>query len=133
MPHICQVIDPSFFRATPDVEVHALNRLEWADAVFSSLENVMDELLLAASLPTLAVFARLTPTGPFISSSRTLVGLAPFDDVFFKGWSSSQVDNRVHGAGVIYLIVGNRGGVNGTRARMPINLILNGVGSHPGP
>ncbi len=90
----------------------------------------MDKLFLAASLPALAVLTRLAPTSPLVSSGRTLVGLAPFDDVFFERRSSGQIDNRVHRAGVVDLIVRNRGGIDGTRTGMAIDLVLNGVRRH---
>src|SRR6476661_642749 len=90
----------------------------------------MDELFLAASLPTLAVLTRLTPTASLVSSGWALIGLMPFDDVFLEGQPFIKIDDRVHRTGVVDLIVGNSRGIDGTRSRMPVDLILNGVRRH---
>src|SRR6267154_1050282 len=113
------MIEPALFRTTTDVEIHALNRFQCADRILTTLKNVMHTghaqrgvVAARALLPALAVTTGFAPTAVFARVLVAACGLAPFIDLFSgEQRALRDVDDGVDGAGVIHLVVRNRGSI----------------------
>ena len=129
LAQVGEMVDPALLGARADVEVHALDRAERADRVAAVLEDVVDGFGFHALFPALAGFARFAPAGCAsqiilaVCHHRTGCYFAPAVDLFIgEGGTLRGVDERVDGARVVDLIVGDRRGIGGARTRVGENL-----------
>ena len=131
LAQIGQVIEPALLGTGPDIEIDTLNRLERANRIFATLEDVMDRLGCRAALPALVVAPWLAPA---VRIELGAVGnLAPLVDAFAgKRRPQLRVDDRVHRARVVHLVGRDGRCVGRSGPRMREHLCLERCARHAG-
>jgi len=133
LPEVGEMVHPALLGAGADIEIDPLNGAQRPDRVLAAFQDVVNGFLAPAFLPALTRLVRFAPARAFLGAARAGGRLVPANHVLVgESGPLRGVDQRVHGAGVVDLVGGNRAGVRGAGAGMGEHLPFQAGLGHAG-